>query len=75
MNKYQLSESDIKAKYITPAVIASGWDENTQLRREVYFTDGRIYLLAHSSSQATKIYTHPNLELAKNWINKLPNYS
>jgi type I restriction enzyme, R subunit len=42
MNKKSLSESDICAKYITPAVIQAGWDEATQLRREVYFTNGRI---------------------------------
>jgi type I restriction enzyme, R subunit len=40
--KKSLSESDISAKYITPAVVQSGWDEATQIRREVYFTDGRI---------------------------------
>jgi type I restriction enzyme, R subunit len=42
MDKKSLSESDICAKYITPAVIGAGWDEGTQLRREVYFTNGRI---------------------------------
>jgi type I restriction enzyme R subunit len=42
MSKKKLSESDICAKYITPAVIESGWDEVTQIRREVFFTKGRI---------------------------------
>ena len=42
MTKNPLSESDICAKYITPAVIQAGWDEATQLRREVFFTKGRI---------------------------------
>ncbi len=42
MNKKSLSEDDICAKYITPAVIAAGWDEATQIRRQVYFTKGRI---------------------------------
>lgn len=37
-----LSESDICAKYITPAVIQAGWNEATQIRREVFFTKGRI---------------------------------
>ena len=37
-----LSESDICAKYITPAVIKAGWDEALQIRREVFFTKGRI---------------------------------
>jgi type I restriction enzyme, R subunit len=42
MDKKALSESDIYAKFITPAVLQSGWDEATQIRREVYFTNGRI---------------------------------
>ena len=42
MDKKSLSESDICAKYITPAVLKSGWDEAMQIRREVYFIKGRI---------------------------------
>jgi len=34
----------------------------------------RQTLLAHSSSDTTKIYTHPNAEVAANYINQLPNY-
>ena len=44
MNKKDLSESDIKAKFITPAILNSGWDEQTQIGREIFFTDGRIYV-------------------------------
>jgi type I site-specific restriction endonuclease len=40
MKKKNLSESDIKAKFITPAILSSGWDEHTQIGREIYFTDG-----------------------------------
>jgi len=42
MTKKGLSEADICAKYITPCLIQSGWDEATQIRREVTFTKGRI---------------------------------
>jgi len=42
MNKKGLSETDIYAKCITPAVIQAGWDEAAQIRREVGFTKGRI---------------------------------
>src|SRR2546426_11557286 len=42
MNKTELSEADICAKCITPAVVQAGWDEATQIRREVSFTRGRI---------------------------------
>lgn len=42
MSKKNLSEADICAKYITPAVIQAGWDEVLRIRREVFFTKGRI---------------------------------
>ena len=42
MDKKTLSESDICAKFITPALIKAGWDEGLQIRREVSFTKGRI---------------------------------
>jgi type I restriction enzyme, R subunit len=42
MYKKDLSEDDICAKYITPAVVQAGWDEASQIRREVGFTRGRI---------------------------------
>ena len=42
MNKKTLSESDICAKCITPVIVQAGWDEATQIRREVSFTKGRI---------------------------------
>ncbi len=41
IDKKSLSETDICAKYITPAVIGQGWTEQS-LRREVSFTKGRI---------------------------------
>lgn len=41
MNKKTLSESDICDRFISPALIAAGWDE-TRWRREYPFTAGRI---------------------------------
>lgn len=41
-NKKSLSERDICTKFITPAIIAAGWDLHTQIREEVSFTKGRI---------------------------------
>ena len=41
-NKKALSERDICTKFITPAIEAAGWDQITQMREEVSFTDGRI---------------------------------
>ena len=42
MNKKQMSEQDIRTKYITPAILAAGWDRDLQIREEVSFTKGKI---------------------------------
>ena len=45
LNKKELTEADIRTKFITPAIVgASGekWDVMTQLREEIYFTKGRV---------------------------------
>ena len=44
MNKKNLTETDIRTKFITPAIVAPGgkWDVMTQVREEVYFTKGRV---------------------------------
>lgn len=41
-DKRELSERDICTKYITPALVKSGWDVHTQVREEVQITNGRI---------------------------------
>lgn len=38
----KLSERDVCTKCITPALVAAGWDIQTQIREEVGFTKGRI---------------------------------
>ena len=48
---------------------------NNTLRDLGLSIDDRAVLLAHSSSETTKIYTHPNLELAFEYINKMPDFS
>lgn len=44
MGKSYLSEEDIKARYITPAITNAGWDIKKQVRLEYAFTAGRIIL-------------------------------
>jgi type I restriction enzyme, R subunit len=39
-----LTERDICTKYITPALVAAGWDLQRQIREEVTFTAGRIHV-------------------------------
>ena len=48
---------------------------NNTLRDLGLSIEDRQVLLTHSSSQTTKIYTHPNLQLAFDYINRIPEYS
>ncbi len=52
--KRELSESDIKAKFITPAIVDAGWDEMTQIRREVTLTPGPVIVRGNLSSRNKK---------------------
>ncbi len=70
MQKTRLSESDVRAKYITPALRRAGWDEATQIRREVSFTKGRIIvrgrLVSRGKGKQADYVLHykPNLPIA-----------
>lgn len=70
MNKQDLSESDIKAKFITPAILNAGWDELTQLGREIFFTDGRIYVKGKLTARGKRkfadyiLFYKPNVPIA-----------
>ena len=70
MNKKDLSESDIKAKFITPSILKSGWDEQTQLGREIFFTDGRIYVKGKLTARGKRkfadyiLFYKPNVPIA-----------
>ncbi|WSP29451.1 DEAD/DEAH box helicase family protein [Bacillus paralicheniformis] len=54
MGKKHLSEEDIKARYITPAIIDAGWDINKQVRLEYAFTAGRIILRGNVTARGKK---------------------
>lgn len=53
-DKKELSEADIKAKFITPAIVKAGWDEMTQIRREVSLTPGPVIVRGNMSSRNKK---------------------
>lgn len=69
MGKRDLSEEDIKVRYITPAVEQSGWDKK-QIRCEYAFTAGRIILRGNITSRSKQkradylLFYKPNLPLA-----------
>jgi len=70
VNKRELSEADICAKFITPHVEAAGWDDATQIRREVYFTDGQIHVRGKMVTRGKRqfadyvLYYKPNIPIA-----------
>ena len=70
MNKKALSERDICTKFITPNLIAAGWDVHNQVREEVSFTDGRIYVRGKLHTRGARkradyiLYYKPNIPIA-----------
>jgi len=70
MDKKTLSERDICTKFITPSLLAAGWDIDTQIREEVTFTDGKIYVRGRSHTRGAKkradyiLYYKPNIPIA-----------
>ena len=70
MNKKSLSERDICTKFITPNIVAAGWDVDSQIREEVSFTDGRIYVRGKIHARGAKkradyiLYYKPNIPIA-----------
>lgn len=70
MDKKSLSERDICTKYITPALEKNGWDKLTQIREEVTFTDGKIYVRGVLTSRGNRkradyiLYYKPNIPVA-----------
>lgn len=54
MSKRHLSEEDIKARYITPAITNAGWDIKKQIRLEYAFTAGRIILRGNITARGKK---------------------
>lgn len=52
--KQQLSEIDICDLFITPAIKSAGWDQFTQIRREVALTPGPVIVRGNLSSRNKK---------------------
>ncbi len=68
--KKNLSERDICSKFITPALEKAGWDIHKQIREEVSFTDGRIYVKGNLWARGKRkradyiLYYKPNIPIA-----------
>lgn len=70
LQKQELSERDICTKYITPAITNAGWDIHTQIREEVYLTNGRVFVHGQKATRGERkradyvLYHKQNIPLA-----------
>ncbi|WP_337175655.1 DEAD/DEAH box helicase family protein [Paludisphaera sp.] len=70
MDKSLLSERDVCTQFITPALVAAGWDAATQIREEVGFTKGRIIVRGKLVTRGRArradfvLYFKPNIPVA-----------
>ena len=71
-SKTEFSENSIYTHFVIPALTKAGWDLQTQIRENVYFTDGRIYVNGQKASRNKKdrkfadviLYYKPNIPIA-----------
>lgn len=69
-DKKNLSEEDIKMKFITPAIEKAGWNIKSQVRAEYSFTDGRIIVRGNLTARGKRkradylLFYKPNLAIA-----------
>ncbi len=73
MNKKTLTETDIRTKFITPALVGANgekWDVMTQIREEAFFTKGRVIVRGKTvkRGEARKadylLFYKPNIPIA-----------
>ena len=69
-SKKELSERDICSKFILPAIVKAGWDNERQIREEVFFTDGRIFVKGQATKRGERkradfiLYQKPHIPVA-----------
>lgn len=69
-SKKSLSENSIYTHYVLPALTKAGWDLHTQIRENVFFTDGRIQVNGTKTSRGARkfadvvLYYKPNIPVA-----------
>ncbi len=68
--KKDLSERDICSKFVQPALEKAGWNPLTQIREEVTFTDGRIFVKGNLTTRGKRkradyiLFYKPNIPIA-----------
>ena len=72
--KKELSETDIKVKFITPAIVNAGWDEIAHIRREITLTPGpttSMGFLKHGGCAFAERFVFEEHEYGR-WLLALP---
>ena len=70
MDKKLLSERDICTKFITPALERAGWNIQTQIREEYFFTDGKVIVRGKTVTRGKRkradyvLFYKPNVPVA-----------
>ncbi len=70
MKKHEMTEEDIKLRYITPAIESAGWDKHKHIKLEYNFTDGRIIVRGKKTARGKRkradylLHYKPNLPIA-----------
>ena len=70
IDKKSLSERDVISKFILPAITNAGWSLESQVREEVSFTDGRIFVKGKTTVRGERkradiiLSYKPNLPIA-----------
>ena len=69
-SKKELSERDICTQFILPAITRAGWNVERQIREEVFFTNGRIFVKGDKTARGERkfadfiLYLKPNIPIA-----------
>ncbi|MCE5312781.1 MAG: DEAD/DEAH box helicase family protein [Nitrospiraceae bacterium] len=69
-SKKDLSERDICTQFILPSLVRAGWNVEKNIREEVFFTDGRIFVKGNKTVRGVPkradivIYLKPNIPVA-----------
>ena len=53
MNKTNLTEAEIRSRFIRPAIVAAGWGA-AEIREEYYFTDGRMIIAGEKATRGER---------------------
>ena len=72
MNKKQLSERDICTKFITPSLVKSGWNINTQIREEFPFTSGQVIVSGKKQNENVQSIEMSVAKMDIGTIKKMP---